>query len=91
MAMLNGRGYLLGPLRLLRTYLPGPLWFLRTYLPGPLPSVKNLFAGTLLSFGKDQLICSAMEGKHCGLGSIIIFNANPYKLVHYLLHMMNTY
>jgi hypothetical protein len=32
----KGRGYLPGPLRLLRTYLPGPLRFLRTYLPGPL-------------------------------------------------------
>ena len=43
------------------------------------------------SFGNEQLICSALEGKHCGISSIIILNVNPFKLVHNVLLIMNTY
>ena len=32
-----------------------------------------------------------MEGNHCGLGSIIISNATPFNLFHYLLLTLNTY
>ena len=96
---LFGRGYLPGPLRLLRTYLPGPLRFLRTYLPGPLRLLRTYLPGPFWQktshlqecFGKEQLICSAVEGKHCGIGSIIMKNANTFKLVHYVLLIMNTY
>ena len=55
---LLGRGYLPGPLRLLRTYLPGPFWQKTTHLQE--------------SFDKEQLFCRALEGKHCGLDSINI-------------------
>jgi hypothetical protein len=45
--IINGRGYLPGPLRLLRTYLPGPLRLLRTYLPGPLQLLRPYLPGPL--------------------------------------------
>jgi hypothetical protein len=115
-SFLIGRGYLPGPLRLLRTYLPGPLRLLRTYLPGPLRLLRTYLPGPLRclgtylpgplrllraylpgplwqkathlqgSFGEEQLICSALDGKHCGLGSIIILKTNPFKLFHYSDH-----
>jgi hypothetical protein len=64
---------------------------------GTPPAFKSLFAGTLLpksnsfeeSFGKEQLICSALEGNYCGIGSFIVLNTNPLKLVYYFLLMMN--
>ena len=51
----KGRGYLPGPIRLLRTYLPGPLRPLRTYLPGPLRLSRQEY------FGKEQLMCSKLR------------------------------
>ena len=107
MAFLLGRGYVLGPLRLLRTYLPGPLWFLRTYSPGPLRFIRTYLLGPLRllrtylpgplqllrqgSFSKEQLICSVLEGNHCGFGSINILNFRLFTLVHYMILSMNTY
>ena len=56
------------------------------------PSSKNLFAGSLLwSFRKKTNICSALDGQHCGLGSIKISNKILFKLVLYVLFTMNTF
>jgi hypothetical protein len=77
-----------GPLRFLRTYLPGPLRLLRTYLPGPFWQKTTYLQE---SFDKELLICSVLEGKHCGLGSMIILNTNPSKFFHYVLLTINTY
>ena len=58
-------------------------------MPGPFGQKTTNLQG---SFGKEKLICNALEGQHCSLGLIIISNENLFKLVlHDVLLIMNTY